>query len=426
MHDDTTFDPTLVHRLSRRALRPGVTDPGQARAALTRHGDMTAGLPLAELAARYVDPVPHTGATEPIVYARPALPGPPAAGAGAAGPGSAAPAGSAPVVSARPASAPEDGPMASARPAARTGADVGNAGNAGDAVPTPARPGSGGSLKRSSSAPSVKGTPTIQRKAAAPPASPARPPAGAGSGHAPAPRMPGPLAKRGGTGALGPAHADPSGPTARTKPPVQGHGPVMAYLPAAPGRGPGAPVASHSAAPSAHPGRDPEASALTAAPAVRPRPADDPHRVPPAPTTVPTVVAHRAPTSYSAPSAPGPLAAPPEAVAPRRPQAQPAPTLPLAVAGATPHDRPSPGTAAGWQAPGAPPLPVLPGPPHTSAPAHTGSDSSGSHPPRADHGMSPSLRPEAPQVDVAHITDQVHQRIVRRLAVEAERRGVRR
>ncbi|WP_416978239.1 hypothetical protein [Streptomyces sp. T028] len=422
MYDDTIFDPTLVHRLSRRALRPGVTDPGQARAALSRHGDMTAGLPLAELAARYVEPVPHAGATEPIVYARPALPGPsgpPAAGADSADLGSPAPTRSAPVVSARPATAPGDGRMAPVR----TGTD---AGGAGDAVRTRARPGTGGSPMRSSSPPSVKGTTTIQRKVAAPAATPARPPARAGSGPSPTPRVPGPSAKRGGPGAPGQAPAGPSGPTVRTKPPGQGHGPVMAYRPSAPGRGPGAPVASRPAAPSPHPGEAPEASASTAAPAARPRPAEDPHRVPPAPTAVPTVVAHRAPASYSGPSAAGPLATAPEPVTPRRPQAQPARTLPLATAGAAPHDRPSPGTPAGWQAPGASQLPVLPGHPHTAAPAHTGSESLGSHPPRADRGTAPSPGPEAPQVDVAHITDQVHQRIMRRLAVEAERRGVRR
>lgn len=431
MHDDTSFDPTLVHRLSRRALRPGVTDPGQARTVLTRHGDMTPGLPLAELPSRYVDPVPqHAGSTEPIVYARPASPGPSgpsATGADAVGPG--APAGSTPVVSARPATAPGDGPMASAHPAVRTGADVGNAGDAGDAVRTPARPGTGGSPMRSSSSPSVsspsvRGTPTIQRKVAAPPAAPARPPAGAGSGPSPTPRVPGPLAKRGGPGALGPAPADPSGPPARTKPHVQGHGPVMAYLPSAPGHGPGAPVTSRLAAPSARPRKDPEAS--TAAPAVRPRPADDPHRVPSAPTAVPTALPHRAPVSYSGTPGAEPLAAPTEVVSARRPRAQPVRTLPLATAGTASHDRPSPGTAAGWQAAGVLPQPVPSGPAHTAAPALTGSESLGGHPQRADRGTSPSPRPEVPQVDVARITDQVHQRIVRRLAVEAERRGVRR
>ncbi|MCX4910495.1 MULTISPECIES: hypothetical protein [Streptomyces] len=434
MHDDTTFAPTLVRRLSRRALRPGVTDPGQARAALTRHGDMTAGLPLAGLAARYVDPVPqHAGSTEPIVYARPAWSepsGPSATGADAVGPGASVSAGSTPVVSARPATAPGEGPMASARPAVRTGADVGNAG---DAVRNPARPGTGGSPMRSSSpsvsSPSVRGTPTIQRKVAAPPASPARPPARAGSGPSPTLRVPGPLAKRGGPGAPGPTPADPSGPTARAKPPVQGHGPVMAYLPSAKGRGPGAPVASRLATPSAHPGKDSEASvsASTTAPAVRPRPADDPHRVPHAPTAVPTVVAHRAPVSYSGPPGAEPLVAPAEVVSARQPQAQPVRTLSLATAGTTPHDRLSPGTAAG-----APPRPVVQGPAHAVPPGHNGSggfqDFQGSegHTPRADHGTSQPPRPEAPQVDVAHITDQVHQRIVRRLAVEAERRGVRR
>jgi hypothetical protein len=96
MEDGTAFDPALIRRLSRRALCPGMVDQGQVMAVLTRHRGMTAGLPLAEMASRYVDPMPqHPGSTVPIVYAHPAPPGPPeysVAGTGATAPVSPAPA----------------------------------------------------------------------------------------------------------------------------------------------------------------------------------------------------------------------------------------------------------------------------------------------------------------------------------------------
>ncbi|WP_435210107.1 hypothetical protein [Streptomyces sp. bgisy034] len=405
MHDDTTFDSTLVNRLSRRALRPGVTDPGQARAALTRHGDMTAGLPLAELAARYVDPLPHDGATVPIVYARPAHAGhagpsrPPATGAAAAVPGSSASTGSMPVASARPVTAPADGPALPAHPAARPGTDADTAASA----RASAGPGTGGSSARATVSPSVTGTPMIQRKVAAPQASRGR------------------RAMRGGPVPPAPA-ADRAGPSAPSKPLAQGNGPVMAYLPSFPGRRSGAPVAFPAAAPSALAGADFGATAQVA----RPGPVGDPHPASPTLAAVPTVLAHPAPASYSGPMS---YSGPAEAVAGRRPQVQPVRALPLATAGTASHDRSSPGVAAGRQTTGAPPQPVVPGAARTAPPGHNvpgGPEDSGNPAPRADRGTPQTPRPEAPQVDVAHITDQVHQRIVRRLAVEAERRGVRR
>ncbi|MGH3924021.1 MAG: hypothetical protein ACRDTT_14320, partial [Pseudonocardiaceae bacterium] len=63
------LDPVLVHRLWRPVERPGVIDPRPARAMLTRHQRMVAGLPLAELVSR------HTGSVldpvVPIVYVLP-------------------------------------------------------------------------------------------------------------------------------------------------------------------------------------------------------------------------------------------------------------------------------------------------------------------------------------------------------------------
>ncbi|WP_105967619.1 hypothetical protein [Streptomyces geranii] len=191
----------------------------------------------------------------------------------------------------------------------------------------------------------------------------------------------------------------------------------MAYVPSAPRRGP---------VPSAAPGRPALARPGSAAsdPAVRSGSADGPH--PAVRTPPPTVAAHPAPASY--PRAPGARlpagAASAEVVAARQPQAQPVRPLPLAVttAATTPHDRPSPGTAA-RQATGVSPQPVVPG---TVQDAHPGHADPAGHPPRADRGTEQPDLAEAALVDVAHLADLVHQRIVRRLAVEAERRGVRR
>ncbi|MGH3942303.1 MAG: hypothetical protein ACRDTG_27520, partial [Pseudonocardiaceae bacterium] len=76
MHEKTrqvkvvqSLDPVLVRRLWRPVERPGVIDPRPARAMLTRHQRMVAGLPLAELVSR------HTGSVldpvVPIVYVLP-------------------------------------------------------------------------------------------------------------------------------------------------------------------------------------------------------------------------------------------------------------------------------------------------------------------------------------------------------------------
>ncbi|MDW4909508.1 hypothetical protein RB628_30260 [Streptomyces sp. ADMS] len=202
----------------------------------------------------------------------------------------------------------------------------------------------------------------------------------------------------------------------------------MAYVPSAPRRGPVAPAA---------PGRPALAQpalvrpgSVASGPAVRSGSADGPH--PPVHTPPPTVAAHPAPAPY--PSTPGAQlsagAAPAEVVAARQPGAQPVRPLPLAVttAATAPHGGPSSGTPA-WQASGVPSQPVVPGTAqdaHAVRPAHPGHADPAGHPPRADRGTEQPDPAEAAPVDVAHLADLVHHRIVRRLAVEAERRGVRR
>lgn len=247
----------------------------------------------------------------------------------------------------------------------------------------------------------------IQRKVDAPSAPTTSPLSRAGSGKSSTTGVPGPPASRdrvarpGIAGAPGLALPDRAGPVPPSKPFTSG--PVMAYLPSVPRRGP------------AMPGR-------SAPPPTGAGAADGPHSA----FAAPAVVAHPAPASYPGqPGAePSAVAPPAEAVSARQPQAQPVRSLPLPLAATAtaPHDRQSPGTAA-WQATGASSQPVVPGSAQAAPYEYTGP---GGDAPRADRG-TPQPRPaEAAPVDVAHITDQVHQRIVRRLAVEAERRGVRR
>ncbi|MFV2022526.1 hypothetical protein ACFHVL_29030, partial [Micromonospora sp. LOL_023] len=120
-----------------------------------------------------------------------------------------------------------------------------------------------------------------------------------------------------------------------------------------------------------------------------------------------------------------PAATPSQVVTARPPAARPAPQLPLAAP-----------SAAGPQirsAPGALGVPTATGLPHHGGRGFGSRDGAGPRPgsfgaaaSRADRGVpQPPVQPAA-QVDVGQVTEQVHGRIMRRLAVEAERRGVRR
>lgn len=359
--DDTTFDPALVRRLSRRALRPGVVDPGRARAVLARHRGMTAGLPLAEVASRYVDPVPqHAGSTVPIVYAQPAPPPP----------------------SGRPASAGPD--------SATPGPGVGATGTGGP----PAR--------AATSPPVVRASPLIQRKVAAPPAPAHDPRASLGD--------PGDLTARAPTppdraGSVPPPRSAALGPVVAYRPAASrgGGGDLAIPGPAAPRNG----VRTDSPVPTVVPRPGPDEGPLLAVPAPTAPAPTAPVPTAPVPTAptptapTPSVVAHPAPRTYAEPPA---GTAPPAVVSTWRPHARPGGDLPLVdLATATaPAGRVPPG-AAGRPAPE----------PHQPEP----------HQPAR---RPEPHRPEAAPVDVAHLADLVHHRIVRRLAVEAERRGSRR
>jgi len=412
--DDTTFDPALVHRLSRPARRPGLIDLGQARSALTRHHTMPAGLPLAEVASRYVDVATqqHTGPTTPIVYARPAPPPPaghaaptaalptsPVAGPASAGPP--APAHRRPVASARrPAADPAggspaaaSGPVVPARPAspaaelspvwAATGPGV--AGRS--TQPVPPRPAAGRPL-------------TIQRKAAV----------SAEPGSAPSPARPAELPSFTWPASIGPSATGPAVPTGA---PAAAAGPLTPTAAAPTAAGP-----ADWAGLIGDPGRTASGPHLVfrtplaadqASPAAAGSPSTGGQRSPAA--TPSQVVTARPPAARPAPQLP--LAAPSAAGVPQHPPAGVGPMRAASVGpwhgatghGATGHD----GRGFGSRA-GAGPLP----------------GSSGSVPTRADRGVPQPPAPPAAQVDVGQVTEQVHGRIMRQLAVEAERRGVRR
>jgi hypothetical protein len=70
-----SLDPKLLRRLWRPVERPGLVSPKPARALLARHQAVAAGLPLADLPHRRAGPLPDMpGAQAPIVYAQPRPP----------------------------------------------------------------------------------------------------------------------------------------------------------------------------------------------------------------------------------------------------------------------------------------------------------------------------------------------------------------
>ncbi|MEU6535389.1 hypothetical protein [Streptomyces sp. NPDC047000] len=413
MQDDTDLDPALVRRLSRRALRPGVTDPGQGRAVLARHGGMTAGLPLAELASRYVVPESYAASAVPVVYARSAGQRPPAAG-----PAPSAPAGSRPVVPARPAPQAPDGPAASRPAPAAAGVRPG----------TPADSGARGPAPRTPAAPGTTGeTPGDGRGTAVSPASRTGPgpwpgpsaPVTVAEPHgrrAAAPdtgRVPGrPLPGRAVSGA--PQMPFATGRTTAPRPPEPRPAPSG---PQPSGPSAAGPVLRPSPADS---GRPAPADSAPAAPAV-PQPAP--------PVSFPAVAARPAPVRYSrAPGAPRPAGtAPAEAVLARQPQTRPVGPMPLhgtgagAPAAVTPG-RPAPGVSGG-PADGVPTGPPAPGPARTGSPVAAGRPGPAGHPTRTGHGTGRPDTAQAAAVDLGRLTDQVQRRIAQRMAVEAERRG---
>ncbi|MFY1637190.1 hypothetical protein ACN27F_28620 [Solwaraspora sp. WMMB335] len=454
MTDDTIFDPALVHRLSRPARRPGLVDLGQARSALTRHHVMTAGLPLAEIASRYVDVAArqHAGPAAPIVYARPVPPPPAEPTAAATGPRPAGPAvgvfPTGPGVGVSP-----TGPAtATTGPASPVPTDAG--------PPAPAHPMPVAAARRASTASTVpaaasvaqtsgetvfdgtvSGVPSADAPGPVVPARPARPTAGLSpmwiaAGPGVAGRGARSVTSRAVVGRPSAVHRTAA---ASATSPDPGSGPPQAH----PG---GRPVPTGPSPSAGVPG----AAAGPWAPGTAGRTAAGPHLTFRTPPTPDHTIGLAAGVPVAAGRRPAPTA-PAQVVAARRPAPGPVSQLPLAAPSVTAAQvRTASGTAGVSSAPGLSPYPTVAGPARAAAsgPGYAAAGPGGrgfggrgfgvrgfggqppggprSDPPTADRaGPQPQPGPAA-RVDVGHVTDQVHDRIMRRLAVEAERRGVRR
>ncbi|MFY1671344.1 hypothetical protein ACN27G_15450 [Plantactinospora sp. WMMB334] len=424
MDDDTVFDPALVRRLARPARRPGLVDLGHIRALLARHRSMTAGLPLAEVAARYVDATgQYAGPAMPVVYAQPAPPPQAVHRDAPARPAGASPTG--PATTTVPDSAVStsvgSGPLALARLMPADRAD----GSAGPAVPArPSRSDGEASAARSTAGPGADAPvrPVTPRPA---------------SGHA------SPIERK---------TAEPVAPSTRTGT-GEGSRPLRLPGPADRPASAGAPTATGEVGGSAGSRASEGAAPAGSSPVVRPAPQHGPDRhaggqqvafpVPAAPTPAPGHAAGRdtGPLPTSGRRVDARPTARPAPVPARRPVVPPVRQLPLAAARAAtaPPARPAPYAVGGWPAGGVPPraAPAAPARSGRGGPGYgvDGGWTAGGPPdgtPRATHTVpqpQPQPQPQPAQVARAvagHVTDQVHHRILRRLAVEAERRGVRR
>lgn len=409
------LDPVLVRRLWRPVERPGVIDPGPARAMLTRHQRMVAGLPLAELVSR------HTGSVldpaVPIVYALP-VQSPPAP-ASRPTEGRRGPAASSPIVPARPAQ-PASGLAQSAHRA-----------------PTPAAPGSPVPSSSPAAVPVAHDAVPVAHDATpllivqgtvAEPAAPGSPPATS------PPEQAGPVVQ--GSPLPGPRPLDLSLLDLRTleagsldpgsDPGTQRPGTLPVAGSPARLSSPAAVPVSHDATPPLIVQRKLAAPTAPGSTAVVPAEPGGAHRpAPAAGSATPLVLARPAPwpswerpaRTLAHPESVRRESVPPEfgqtspavAVPVHRPPSRPQEQLPLVDIAAvrTTRSRPVP---ADQREPVVGHVPVA------------GQDAGA--PRSADRAAQPRRQATA-SVDVEHIVEAVHRRFVRRLAIEAERRAVR-
>jgi len=412
-----SLDPALVGRLRRPVERPGVIDPGLARAMFARHQRMATGWPLADLVARHTGSTLDPAGTVPIVYVLPAQPPPAPDSLPRQTPS--APAGSGPIVTGRPARPHAPGAVPAAHEAPPTlvvqrKIDV-------QAPPVSRIP---PDLASPELAPRDLAPRDLWAPAGRPPAdrlsadrlSAGRLPADRlSAGRLPADR----LSENGPVGATAPDPTPlrPGMSAAASAPPV---------VFAAPG---GAPTAARAAVGGTPIGTPPS----TPLPLVQLSTGSrhntgTGHHVHGG--AVPLVVA-AAPTPWpsaensarATPHGPADLARPAPANSVNRPlPSLREPLLLVGLAAATSRStQDSPGTAerrdlvAGR--PGRPPVAGRPDRPPGAGEAAPAVPSAG--------GAARPHRPSAAEVDVEHIVDTVHRRFVRRLAVEAERRAVR-
>jgi hypothetical protein len=399
MEQELPLDPALVRRLSRPAARPSVIDHGPVRALIARHRGMAVELPLADLVSRHTGSVSDLAASAlPVVYAQPA-PSPSTSDSDASEAPS-SPAASSPVVPARAGrwawspltSAPDsDSGPSEVRPGPSASSPVVSARHPdravrpGDSMPAPTvstvfpR-----AITTGNAAPAVRNmtpSPVVQRQVAAPSAPGVAPPDRAWS-------VP---------------------PSALSSLDLHlPHGGGRDFVPSGPGptRSPGqagSPQAVPSMAVSAGRGERPAVPAdRVETPLVSARP-------------MPWRVLDRPLRTDAHPGAAVVVSA-------QRPRSRPGVPLllvDLAVAAARPaRGHPDPGErretpeSLGWN---------VSGTGQRTVPEREVARSAAQKIARTPQ----PVRPEATPVDIAHIVDLVHNRFVRKLAVEAERRMVR-
>lgn len=412
------LDPVLVHRLWRPVERPGVIDPGPARAMLARHQRMVAGLPLAELVSR------HTGSVldpaVPIVYALPVQsPSPPASP-------SVHRSTSTLVVQHEITLPPTAAPPAAAAPSAAVAlSPAASSSSSGGAGPVPERPLPTGPREPHPPAPALRmpaaGPLAVDSLGAGPRGAGPREPRPSRWGTSAAPDLPPPDAPAG--RAATPTRPAPPVSNRMDLPPLEPRmpdaRPSEAGSPSARSADPGPPRTGVPAAMGA-----PRVVLAGAGGVSRPAGAAD----------------GGAPLVRAAPPAPWPSWAPPVAAGVPRESAQ----LPRAVAATVTPTRSRLGE----------PLLLVDPTPTASRPAGDRSAATGQWAPGVDHvpavihapvgghppgtGQGAAARRGADRaaqaqtgrwatgpVDVEHIVEAVHRRFVRRLAIETERRGVR-
>ena len=468
------LDVDLVGRLWRRAEQPGLFRPRLGAAILRRHLSMVAGVPLAErLHRRWEAELDGSAAVPELIYARASRPpfgsaagetarvsgGPEDLLRAAAAPGAAEPArldGGRPGPSSRPgpeAPAPA-GPARSTAPPAR---------NAGGEGPPEVR-----------EVPVVAGSPSATSTAGSVPDSSGRPPA---PGRRPASRGSSPVAPgrsaRAAAGELLPAThvGDASAPGSVPQPapvptvPAAGTAPAVGAgsMAAAPRAGGGQPVADPAATRARYPqpyrGTGPGSAAAAYHRTAADLPAEDPER------REDRTATGAAPVNGSPRSGPHDAASPavpaggPAAARGRRDRARTAtgpapvsdwpPLIPAGGAAAAPtvpvvHERTS-GAFHTWQSPAQRRPAVALGDAAATAPGPAAepvrsatATRPGTAPGPAAAAANPvhrraavpapeamvDRRSSAPQVDIDQIVDKVHRRLMQRLAVEGERRGM--
>jgi hypothetical protein len=410
---EQALDPRLLRRLWRRAERPGLSEPGLAAAILRRHRAMAAGLPLADaLRERWAAGLDEAGAPSlALVYARPYWWTPPAA-AGAGGNGRPRPEpATRPVVRA---SAGREAHSASGIPGASGRGPGGSPAGSGAGAPAVAAAAAAVDAPPGTAKPAPGPAAPASRQRAAPPGPPGdRSAAAVPPRVLPPPRAPLPIAPAAPPAPAGSDDGRPAPPSRADRPAdrPQGTMPVtMAAIAASFPAAPGLPLVVPSAAPLPDGG-----TVRVDGAGARPAPFQPDHR-----GTGPAVVRPVVPVwPRHTGTAPAPFAA----GAPRPPGTPTGTAGSPVVREQVVRERVMPGylPGAAQHALAAPPAVGDVSTPGAQPSVHMGA-SRAVRPVRPVEASPPAL---PPRIDIDGIVDTVQRRLMRRLAIEGERRGMR-